>query len=67
MAIPKNKQRLTVTIHNETKALLNELVSLHADSNNSKIIELALYYYASMINEKMSAQTDEGDKQNAKN
>ena len=63
MAIPKDKQRITITIHNETKALLNELLSLHDNSSYSTIIEIALMVYAKFISE----QLEKGEKENAKN
>lgn len=63
MAIPKDKQRITITIHNETKDLLDELLSLHENSSYSVIIEIALMIYAKMISE----QLEKGEKENAKN
>ncbi|MBO7731970.1 MAG: hypothetical protein J6S67_05440 [Methanobrevibacter sp.] len=63
MAIPKDKQRITITIHNETKALLNELLSLHDNSSYSTIIEIALMVYAKIISE----QLEKGEKENEKN
>ena len=59
MAIPKNKQRITITIHNETKALLDELASLHENSTYSNVVEVALYIYASTLEKSMSATAEE--------
>ena len=68
MAIPKNKTRITITIHKETKNLLDELLALHDNLSASNLIEVALYCYASILNEKLEQQTKEkGEKNNAKN
>ena len=67
MAIPKGKQRITITIHKETKNLLEELLSLHDNLTASNLIEIALYCYASLVNEKLEQQHKEkGDQNNAK-
>ena len=62
MAIPKNKTRITITIHKETKNLLDELLSLHDNLSPSNLIEIALYCYASMLNEKLEQNTKEKEK-----
>ena len=69
MAIPKGKQRITITIHNETKALLEELASLHENSTYSNVIEVALYCYASMLEAKLNPvhKESKGEKDNGKN
>ena len=59
MAVPKTKQRITITIHNETKQLLDELASLHEKSSYSNIVEVALYYYATLLERQMSAAVQE--------
>lgn len=59
MAVPKTKQRITITIHNETKQLLDELASLHEKSSYSNIVEVALYYYATLLEKQMSAAVQE--------
>lgn len=47
MAIPKGKERITITIHKETKQLLNSLLSLHSESfTTSNMFEIALIFYA---------------------
>ena len=67
MAIPESKQRITITIHKETKNLLEELLSLHDNLTASNLIEIALYCYASLVNEKLEQQNKEkGDVENAK-
>ena len=68
MAIPENKTRITITIHKETKNLVDELLALHDNLSASNLIEIALYCYASILNDKLEQQTKEkGDKKNAKN
>lgn len=59
MAVPKTKQRITITIHNETKGLLDELASLHENSSYSNVVEVALYYYAALLEKQMSAAVQE--------
>lgn len=47
MAIPKGKERITITIHKETSKLLESLLSLH-DNNftKSNLIEIAILMYS---------------------
>lgn len=47
MAIPENKERLTITIHRESKALMDNLLALHDRSvkNYSQLLEVALVFY----------------------
>ncbi len=46
MAVPKGKERITITIHTETKALLDELISLHDSKYSySNLVEIALLFY----------------------
>lgn len=59
MAVPKTKQRITITIHNETKQLLDELASLHEKSSYSNIVEVALIYYTTLLEKQMSAAAQE--------
>lgn len=59
MAVPKTKQRITITIHNETKQLLDELASLHEKSSYSNIVEVALIYYTTLLEKQMSAAVQE--------
>lgn len=46
MAVAKGKERITITIHKETKKLLDTLLSLH-DKNltYSNLVEIAVLYY----------------------
>lgn len=59
MAIPKGKQRLTITIHNETKDMMNELLSLHDNLTYSNLIEIALYCYANLVTAKLENEEKE--------
>lgn len=59
MAIPKGKERLTITIHKETKELLNELLSLHDNLTYSTLVEVALYIYAKTLEDGMTKETKE--------
>lgn len=67
MAIPKNKTRLTITIHKESKHLLDELLALHNDSY-SQVFEYALYFYAKTLLESFNKieKQEKGEKENAK-
>ena len=58
MPIPKGKQRIQITIHNETKDLMNELLSLHDNLTYSNLIEITLYCYANLLNEKLEQKGD---------
>ena len=64
MAIPKNKVRLTITIHKESKDLLNELLALH-NSSYSQVLEYALYFYGKALTESID-NIEKGEKENAK-
>lgn len=59
MAIPKGKQRITITIHNETKDMMNELLSLHNDLSYSNLIEIALYCYAKLVEAQLNQEEKE--------
>ena len=39
MAVPKDKTRLTITIHKETKQLMDELLSLHSNMTYSVLVD----------------------------
>ena len=47
MAVPKDKTRLTITIHKETKQLMDELLSLHnimgAQSNVQLLLQIMTF------------------------
>ena len=47
VAVPKNKERITITIHKESKKLMEQLLALHDRSINSfsQLLEIALIYY----------------------
>ena len=68
MAIPKGKQRMSITIHNETKELMNQLLSLHNNLTYSNLIEIALYCYANLVTDKLEASQEEKENnEDAKN
>ena len=64
MNIPKNKTRIAITIHKETKDLLNSLLSLHSEKYTySNIIEIALLFYAKCVLTKADEiENKKGDK-----
>ena len=62
MAIPKGKERIAITIHKETKELMNELLSLHDRFSYSNLIEVALMFYAKALETKLNNQTQEKEK-----
>ena len=66
MAIPKGKQRIVITIHNETKDMMNELLSLHDNLTYSNLIEIALYCYANLVTEKLENDKEKEITENAK-
>lgn len=62
MAIPKDKERIAITIHKETKELMNELLTLHDRFTYSNLIEVALMFYAKALETKLNNQTQEKEK-----
>ena len=65
MAIPKGKQRITITIHNETKEMMNELLSLHNDLSYSNLIEIALYCYAKLVEAQLDKAKEIDENENS--
>lgn len=60
MYIPKGKVRIAITIHEETKKLMNELLPLHQEKfTYSNLIEIALLFYAKALETKMNTQEKE--------
>lgn len=60
MYIPKGKVRIAITIHEETKTLMNELLPLHQEKfTYSNLIEIALLFYAKALETKMNTQEKE--------
>lgn len=54
MAIPEGKERITITIHKETKKLIDELLALHSEKfTYSNMVEIALLFYSKMCMEKI--------------
>ena len=61
--IPKDKVRIAISIHKETKELMNELLSLHSESfTYSNLIEIALMFYARAVSKKLDNQTNEKER-----
>ena len=47
MAVAKGKERITITIHKESKQLLDNLLALHSEPlTYSNMFEIALLFYA---------------------
>lgn len=47
MAVPKGKERITITIHAESKKLAEQLLALHSEPlTYSNLFEIALIFYA---------------------
>ena len=47
MAVPKGKERITITIHKESKKLLEQLLALHSEPlSYSNLFEISLVFYA---------------------
>lgn len=65
MHIPKNKVRMAITIHKETKDLLNELLSLHSEKfTYSNLIEIALLFYGKAVESKLDQEANEKEIKN---
>ncbi len=64
MAIPEGKERITITIHKESKKLLDQLLALHSDKlSYSNLLEIALIFYAkSCMNEINRLEEQEKEK-----
>ena len=55
MAIPKDKVRIAISIHKETKDLMDELLPLHQEKfTYSNLIEIALLFYAKALETKLN-------------
>lgn len=65
MHIPKNKVRMAITIHKETKDMLNELLSLHSEKfTYSNLIEIALLFYGEAVLSKLDQEANEKEIKN---
>ena len=68
MAVPKGKERITITIHKESKQLLDNLLALHSEPlTYSNMFEIALIFYAKACNneiDKLEASEKEKEKNN---
>lgn len=64
MAIGKNKIRLAISLHKETKELMNSLLSLHREGfTYSNLIEKALCFYADVIQKELDQINEESKKE----
>lgn len=49
MAIPEGKERITITLHKESKKLMDQLLALHSEKlTYSNLLEIALIFYSKM-------------------
>lgn len=71
MAVPKDKTRLTITIHKETKTLMDELLSLHSNMSYSVLVEVSLLCYGKLVTSQLEKETNneeaKGEENNGKN
>lgn len=69
MAVAKNKVRITITIHKETKELLDSLIPLHKEElSYSNLIEVCVMYYGKAIQHQLDEINDEiKENKNGKN
>ena len=65
MAIPKDKVRITITIHKETLDLIKELQGIHCNAPKGNIVESVLYVYAQLTTEALNKPQEE-EKENKK-
>ena len=62
MAIPKDKVRIAISIHKETKDLMDELLPLHQEKfTYSNLIEIALLFYAKALETKLNQRKKESN------
>ena len=61
MAVPKDKTRLTITIHKETKQLMDELLSLHSNMTYSVLVEVSLLCYTKLVQNRLDQETNNND------
>ena len=68
MSIAKDKERMSITIHKETKKLMNELLSLHSNMTYSILIEVSLMCYAKLVQNRLDTELEakEGESDHAK-
>ena len=64
MHSPENKVRIAITIHKETKELMNELLSLHENFTYSNLIEVALLFYSKALESKMQPKAKKNKEAN---
>ena len=70
MAIGKDKERMSITIHKEVKSLMKELLSLHSNMTYSTLIEVSLMCYTKLVQSRLDTELEankEGEENHAKN
>ena len=67
MAVPKGKTRITITIHEETKQLMDELLSLHSNMTYSVLVEVSLLCYAKLFQNRLDEETKNDEAEKEKN
>ena len=68
MSIAKDKRRMSITIHNATKELMDQLLSLHSNMTYSILIEVSLMCYAKLVQNRLDTELEakEGESDHAK-
>lgn len=67
MAVPKDKTRLTITIHKETKQLMNELLPLHSNMTYSVLVEVSLLCYTKLVQNRLEQETNNDEAEKGEN
>ena len=67
MAVPKDKTRLTITIHKDTKQLMDELLSLHSNMSYSVLVEVSRLCYGKLVQSKLDQETNTEETKGEKN
>lgn len=65
--VAKDKTRIMITIHKETKNLLDELLSLHSNMTYSNIIEVSLLCYGKLLTEHLEKEANKEEAEKEKN
>ena len=67
MAVPKDKTRLTITIHKETKQLMDELLSLHSNMTYSVLVEVSLLCYTKLVQNRLDQEANNDEAKEKEN
>ena len=67
MSVPKGKTRITITLHEETKQLMDELLSLHSNMTYSVLVEVSLLCYAKLVQNRLDEETKNDEAEKEKN